>query len=111
MLVACIRANADVFAWQPSDMPGVPREVVEHHLAGFPDARPIRQKVRRQALERQDIIRLEVKSYPEPASTVRFTIRTGWQTQSSCRRRMASGGSASTTLTSIRHVPKILFLY
>src|SRR5213592_804102 len=38
----------------------VPREVIEHHLAVSPDARPIRQKVRRQALERQDVIRLEV---------------------------------------------------
>jgi len=60
VLVAFLRANADVFAWQPSDMPGVPRKVIEHHLAVSPDARPIRQKVRRQALERQDIIRLEV---------------------------------------------------
>src|SRR5438045_9497671 len=41
-------------------MPGVPREVIEHHLAVSPDAWPIRQKVRRQALERQDVIRLEV---------------------------------------------------
>src|SRR6266542_5160633 len=60
MLVAFLWANADVFAWQPSDMPGVPREVIEHHLAIFPDARPIRQKVRRQALEHQDVIRLKV---------------------------------------------------
>src|SRR5213083_684450 len=57
MLITFLRANADVFPWQPSDMPGVPREVIEHHLAVFPDARPIRQKVRRQALECQDIIR------------------------------------------------------
>ena len=34
--------------------------MIEHHLAVSPDARPIRQKVRRQALERQDVIRLEV---------------------------------------------------
>ena len=46
--------------WQLSDMLGVSREVIEHHLAVFPDVRPIRQKVRRQALERQDVIRLEV---------------------------------------------------
>src|SRR5438105_6814112 len=61
MLIAFLRANTDVFAWQPFDMPGVPREVIEHHLAVSPDARPIRQKVRRQALERQDVIRLEVE--------------------------------------------------
>ena len=34
--------------------------MIEHHLAVSPDARPIRQKVRRQALERQDVIRLEI---------------------------------------------------
>src|SRR5436190_20071219 len=60
MLIAFLRANADVFAWQPSDMPGVPREVIEHHLAVFPDAQPIRHMVHRQALERQDVIRLKV---------------------------------------------------
>ena len=41
-------------------MPGVPREVIEHHLSVRPDARPIRQKARRQAPERQEFIRSEV---------------------------------------------------
>ena len=51
MLVAFLRANVDVFAWQPSDIPGVPREVIEHHLVVCPHARPVKQKVRKQALE------------------------------------------------------------
>jgi hypothetical protein len=29
VLVDFLRANADVFAWSPSDMPGIPREVDE----------------------------------------------------------------------------------
>jgi hypothetical protein len=33
-LVYFLRANADVFAWEPSDLIGVPREVIEHKLAG-----------------------------------------------------------------------------
>ena len=32
MLVDFLRANADMFAWSPSDMPGIPREVTEHAL-------------------------------------------------------------------------------
>jgi len=32
MLVDFLCANADMFAWSPSDMPGIPREVVEHSL-------------------------------------------------------------------------------
>ncbi|KAK1660311.1 hypothetical protein QYE76_048470 [Lolium multiflorum] len=31
-LVEFLRANMDIFAWQPSDMSGVPRELAEHYL-------------------------------------------------------------------------------
>jgi hypothetical protein len=50
-----------VFAWQPSDIPSVPREVIEHHLAVCPHAQPVKQKVRKQALERQQFIAEEIK--------------------------------------------------
>jgi hypothetical protein len=29
VLIDFLRANADVFAWSPSDMPGIPRDVAE----------------------------------------------------------------------------------
>jgi hypothetical protein len=32
MLVDFLRADIDIFAWSPSDMPGIPREVTEHAL-------------------------------------------------------------------------------
>ena len=34
-LVTFLRANINVFAWQPSNIPGVPREVIEHHLVVY----------------------------------------------------------------------------
>jgi hypothetical protein len=40
--------------------PGIPREVVEHHLKIHPDARPVRQKPRKHSIERQNFIREEV---------------------------------------------------
>ena len=46
-------------------MPGIPREVIEHRLAVCSDAKPIRQKVRRQAPERQAFIREEVARLQE----------------------------------------------
>ena len=46
-------------------MPGVPREVIEHHLAVHPGAGPVQQKVRRQAPERQDFIRDQVQKMLE----------------------------------------------
>ena len=70
MLVTFPRANVDVFAWQASDIPGVPREVIEHHLVVCPHARPVKQKVRKQALERQEFIIEEIKKL-EAAGLVR----------------------------------------
>nr|GEW06853.1 hypothetical protein [Tanacetum cinerariifolium] len=45
-LCALLKKNLDIFAWQPSDMTGVPRSVAEHRLnirEGYP---PVRQKKR-----------------------------------------------------------------
>nr|AAR87221.1 retrotransposon protein, putative, unclassified [Oryza sativa Japonica Group] len=76
-LVSFLRANADVFAWRPADMPGVPREVIEHRLAVRPGATPVRQKVRRQAPERQAFIREEVARLLE-AGFIREVIHPEW---------------------------------
>jgi hypothetical protein len=42
-------------------MPRIPKEVIEHHLKIHPDARPMRQKPRKQSIERQNFIREEVR--------------------------------------------------
>ena len=36
-----------MFAWQPSDMPGIPRELAEHALNVDPNAKPVKQALRR----------------------------------------------------------------
>ena len=46
MLVDFLRANADIFAWSPSDMPGIPREVTEHSLDVRPNSKPVKQCLR-----------------------------------------------------------------
>jgi hypothetical protein len=51
-----LRANIDVFAWQPSQMPGIRTEVIEHHLKIYPDARPVQQRPRKQSVEQQNFI-------------------------------------------------------
>jgi hypothetical protein len=42
-------------------MPGVPREVIEYHLAVCPQAHPVKQKTRKQAQEKQDFIVQEIE--------------------------------------------------
>jgi hypothetical protein len=47
VLVDFLHANADIFAWSPSDMPGIPREVAEHSLDILPHSRAVQQLLRR----------------------------------------------------------------
>lgn len=69
--------NVDVFAWKPSDIPGVPREVIEHRLAVYPHARPVKQKVRKQALERQQFIADKIKKL-EAVGLVQGVLHPTW---------------------------------
>ena len=50
----------DVFAWKPADMPGVPRNLIEHSLNVNSKAKPIKQKLRRFARDKKEAIRVEV---------------------------------------------------
>jgi hypothetical protein len=61
MLVTFLRENSDVFAWEPSDLPRVPTEVIEHHLAVRPGVHPVKQKVHCQPQDRWDFIIEEVQ--------------------------------------------------
>jgi hypothetical protein len=42
-------------------MPGIPREVIEHHLKIHPGGKPMRQKLRKQSIEWQNFIREEIR--------------------------------------------------
>jgi hypothetical protein len=60
VLVDFLRANVDIFAWSPSDMPGIPREVVEHALEIQAGSRPVKQHLRRFDEEKRKVIDEEI---------------------------------------------------
>ena len=60
MLVDFLRANADMFAWSPSEMPGIPREVAEHALDIRAGSRPVKQRLRRFDEEKRRAIGEEI---------------------------------------------------
>nr|GEY07855.1 reverse transcriptase domain-containing protein [Tanacetum cinerariifolium] len=60
-LCSVLKKNLDIFAWQPSDMIGVPRYVTEHRLNIREGYLPVRQKKRGQAPERARAIQAEVQ--------------------------------------------------
>jgi len=60
VLVDFLHVNADVFAWSPSDMPGIPREVAEHSLEIQAGSKPVKQRLHRFDEEKRKIISEEV---------------------------------------------------
>ncbi|GKE93688.1 reverse transcriptase domain-containing protein, partial [Tanacetum coccineum] len=67
--------NLDIFAWQPSDMTGVPRSVAEHRLNIREGYSPVRQKKRGQAPDRAKAIQAE-DCYP--------LLEIDWKVKSLC---------------------------
>ena len=59
-LIEFLQANSDVFAWAPSDMPGIRSDVITHQLKLKKDQRPVRQKLRFMSAEKQVAIEEEV---------------------------------------------------
>jgi hypothetical protein len=47
VVVDFLKANLDVFAWKPSDMKGIPREVAERKLNIKLGSKPVKQRLRR----------------------------------------------------------------
>jgi hypothetical protein len=65
VLVDFVRANADIFTWSPSNMPGIPREVAEHSLDILPHSRAMQQRLRRFDEERRQAIVVELRKLLE----------------------------------------------
>ena len=42
-LVRFLRANKEIFVWEPDQLVGLPREVIQHHLKVCPNVRPVKQ--------------------------------------------------------------------
>jgi hypothetical protein len=89
-------------------MPGVPREVIEHHLAVCPQAHPVKQKTRKQAQEKQDFIVQEIEKLKK-AKLIREVAHPTWIANlGSSQSLMAVDASAWTSQVSTRPVPRTL---
>ena len=56
-----LRANKEIFAWEPDEPVGVPRGVIQHHLKVCPNVRPVKQRARWQSTEKQAFIVQETR--------------------------------------------------
>jgi hypothetical protein len=96
VLIDFLRANAEVFAWSPSDMPGIPRDVAEHSLDIRASARPVKQHLRRFDEEKRRAIGEEVHKlmtagfikevfHPEWLANPILVRKKRWEMEDVCR--------------------------
>ena len=60
LLIRFLKQNKDVFAWKQEDMGGIDPAIITHRLSVSPSFKPVKQKRRSFALERQKAINEEV---------------------------------------------------
>ena len=70
-LIEFMRENRDIFAWNRSDMPGVPRELVENTLNIDPKFKLVKQFLRRFNEERRKAIGEEVARLLAPGFIIK----------------------------------------
>ena len=75
-LIDFLRSNSDCFAWSHADMPGINPEIIMHKLQVDHLHKPVRQKRRKFASERDTIINEEVRILLD-AGFMRSNIRNG----------------------------------
>ena len=111
MHVDFLRTNRDVFAWKPSDMLGIPREVTAHALRIKPGSKPVHQCLRRFDDERCRAIGEEIAKL-QAAGFIKEVSHSDWLANPVLVRekRIGNGECVLIMLALTRHAPRNLFL-
>ncbi|RYR34843.1 hypothetical protein Ahy_A10g049885 [Arachis hypogaea] len=72
-----LKQNRDLFAFTPADMPGINPDLMSHHLAVDPQAKPVAQRRRKMSPDRAAEIKKQVKALLE-ANFIRELPYTTW---------------------------------
>jgi hypothetical protein len=110
VLVDFLRANANIFAWSPSDKPGIPREVAEHSLDILPHSRVVQQRLRRFDEERRRAIGVELRKLLE-AGFIKEVFHPTWLANPVLVKKKNGKWRMCVDYTSLNKAyPKFLFL-
>jgi hypothetical protein len=110
VVVDFLCANADIFAWSPSDMPGIPREVAEHSLDILPHSRVVQQRLRRFDEEWHRAIGVELRKLLE-AGFIKEVFHPTWLANPVLVKKKNGKWRMCVDYTSLnKHVLKFLFL-
>jgi len=74
---AVLKANSDLFAWSPANMPGIDPDFMCHKLSLLSQARPVAQRKRKLGEERRVAVEAEVKQLAQ-THFIREVMHTTW---------------------------------
>ena len=111
LLIHFLKQSKDVFGWKQEDMGGINPAIITHRLNVSPSFKPVKQKRRSFAPERQKAINEEVGKLLQAGAIREAEYPNGWPTSYSLKKRTENSDSASTSLTSTEHALKIASLY
>jgi hypothetical protein len=60
-ILEVLKKNIGIFAWGPDEVGGVSTDLIMHHLAVKPNAKPRKQKLRKISTDRQEAAKAEVQ--------------------------------------------------
>jgi hypothetical protein len=110
VLIDFLRANADIFAWSPSDMPSISREVAEHSLDILPHSHAVQQRLRRFDEERRQAIGVELRKLLE-AGFLKEVFHPTWLVNHVLVKKKNGKWQMCVEYTSLNKAcPKVLFL-
>ena len=76
-LILFLRNNEDILIWSPKDLKGVSREIIQHTLNVYPNAKPKKQKLQKASKEREEAVKAEVQKLLN-AGVVRKVLHSEW---------------------------------
>nr|GEX80451.1 reverse transcriptase domain-containing protein [Tanacetum cinerariifolium] len=109
-LCSILKKNLDIFAWQPSDMTGVPRSVAEHRLNIWEGYTPVRQKKKGQALERARAIQAVVQKLVD-AEIMREVYNHDWLSNPVMVKKHDGSWRMCVDFTDLEPVHRIAIIY
>jgi hypothetical protein len=110
VLVDFLRTNADIFAWSPSDIPGIPSEVAEHSLDILPHSCAVQQWLRCFDEERRWTIGVELRKLLE-VGFIKEVFHPTWLANPVLVEKKNGKWRMCVDYTSLnKHVLKFLFL-
>ena len=68
----CLNSFWDIFSWSYEEIPGIDPHVIEHEIKTYPDAKPVRQRLRAVNPRKAPAIKVEIEKLLKASLSITF---------------------------------------